>query len=677
MSDEKTVSLELNGGDFQEGTEARISGFDLVLKAGDSGDESKKLPTFEMRSYTGAPIRQWFSPNPIVIDLAGINVPNRSIPIRFGHEETRNGIGHTTEVKLEGGVLVARGVISRDTEAAREFVASSKNDFPWQASIGASIGKIELVKAGESTEVNGKTYDGPIDVVRASDLYEISVVDLGADSNTSAKVAASADRLKGQRTMSDEQNNGSGSGSGNLEASDQSTNTKSTALEDIKADAEKAKVEATRQSKISAAAREAMKKRPELADEIYEKSERAIEAGVSAGDFELEMMRTNRDIPGVGRSRSDVQLSTSMIEIGLAIEGGMSPSDLEKHYTEQELNAADKKFKGSGLSLQESLLMAAKPLGFDDLQIKAGNLSKVLRLIFGQGQDIQANFSTVDLPNAFSNVANKYLAKGFMSVDRSIFSIAQSSSTRDFKQVTSVAFGGDYIFKDLPAGGEIEHAVPDETVYTNQLGTKARMVGFTREQIINDDLSGITKTSQLMGRGSMTKLNADAWAEFEDNASFFTAGRNNRETGAGSALDIDALTAAETAFMDQTDPEGLPLGIMPEILLVPNELKATATQLVNSTEVRGQSGAFGTANPHSGNYRIVVSPYLTDATAWYLLADPMVLATLELLFLNGTRQPTVETAQADFNTLGIQMRGYFDFGVSKHEYRAGVANDGA
>jgi hypothetical protein len=35
----------------------------------------------------------------------------------------------------------------------------------------------------------------------------------------------------------------------------------------------------------------------------------------------------------------------------------------------------------------------------------------------------------------------------------------------------------------------------------------------------------------------------------------------------------------------------------------------------------------------------------------------------------------VETAEADFNVLGVQMRGYYDFGVSKAEYLAGVKVD--
>ena len=50
---------------------------------------------------------------------------------------------------------------------------------------------------------------------------------------------------------------------------------------------------------------------------------------------------------------------------------------------------------------------------------------------------------------------------------------------------------------------------------------------------------------------------------------------------------------------------------------------------------------------------------------------------IEVCFLNGQQNPTVETADADFNTLGIQMRGYHDFGVSKQDYRAAVKSKGA
>jgi hypothetical protein len=53
------------------------------------------------------------------------------------------------------------------------------------------------------------------------------------------------------------------------------------------------------------------------------------------------------------------------------------------------------------------------------------------------------------------------------------------------------------------------------------------------------------------------------------------------------------------------------------------------------------------------------------------------MPVMEVAFLNGVQSPIVETAEADFHTLGIQMRGYFDFGVAKAEYLAGMKCDSA
>jgi hypothetical protein len=39
--------------------------------------------------------------------------------------------------------------------------------------------------------------------------------------------------------------------------------------------------------------------------------------------------------------------------------------------------------------------------------------------------------------------------------------------------------------------------------------------------------------------------------------------------------------------------------------------------------------------------------------------------------------PTVESADADFNQLGVQFRGYYDFGVALQEFRGGVRSAGS
>ena len=91
-----------------------------------------------------------------------------------------------------------------------------------------------------------------------------------------------------------------------------------------------------------------------------------------------------------------------------------------------------------------------------------------------------------------------------------------------------------------------------------------------------------------------------------------------------------------------------------------------------------------TSNFFRGKYQVYDTPYLSNSaytgfstTAWYLLANPMDCPVIETVFLDGKEAPTIESSDADFDTLGIQMRGYHDFGVTKQEYRGGVKSKGA
>ena len=147
------------------------------------------LPRFSMVAYTGGPMRLAGWRHPVIVDLAGLQIPAQNRPIRLGHDASL-GVGHTDRIAVEGGKLIATGLVSRDTAAAREVVVSSKNGFPWQASVGAAVEEHEFVREGQSVHVNGQVFAGPVNVVRRSSLGEISFVDLGADGNTSAAITA-------------------------------------------------------------------------------------------------------------------------------------------------------------------------------------------------------------------------------------------------------------------------------------------------------------------------------------------------------------------------------------------------------------------------------------------------------------------------------------------------------
>jgi len=124
---------------------------------------------------------------------------------------------------------------------------------------------------------------------------------------------------------------------------------------------------------------------------------------------------------------------------------------------------------------------------------------------------------------------------------------------------------------------------------------------------------------------------------------------------------------------------------MPAILLGPTALSAMGTQLFKSLEIRDTTAStkYPIANPHQGKFRAEVSRYLSNSyytgfssKAWYLLADPSDLPVIEVAFLNGQESPTLETAEAEFSVLGLQMRGYHDFGVALQDPRGGVKSKG-
>ena len=257
----------------------------------------------------------------------------------------------------------------------------------------------------------------------------------------------------------------------------------------------------------------------------------------------------------------------------------------------------------------------------------------------------------------------------------------------DFKTVTSYRLVGKDQYEQVPAGGELKHGTLGEETYTNKADTYGLLLSIDRRDIINDDLGAITTVPRKLGRGSGLKINDVFWTIFLNNGGggFFAAGNKNYISGADTALSIDGLTKAEVTFMDQVDTDGKPIGIMPSIMLVPTALSAMGTQLFKSLEFRDTTAntRFPVANPHQGKFRAEVSRYLGNAQyagsstkAWYLLADPSDLPVIEVAFLNGQESPTIETAEADFNVLGIQMRGYHDFGVALQDPRGGVKSKG-
>ena len=672
----------------------------LDVQAGaDTGDPGAPgLPRFTMIAYTGGAMRLAGWRYPVVVDLAGLAIPSQSRPIRFGHD-ANSGVGHSDAIRVEGGKLIATGFVSRDTPAAKEIVVSAKNGFPWQASIGASVEQFEFVKEEQTVLVNGRDFAGPVNVVRKATLGEISFVDLGADGNTSANVAATAKEniaMDGKDTTTQDPaspsatpgqaptkvegqadagtpRRGSGqedAGKPKVEAAAAATATDGGIIADPVADM-RARA-AAEQERIAAV-------RKVCGDKHAEIAAKAIAEGWDVTKTELEVLRADRPKPPAAHVRDDMMTGT-VLEAACMLTGGVRGDDLLAGYGEKAVEAADKRFRG-GIGLQELLLEAAWANGYDGRNFRDSRA--VLRFAFRP--DIQAALSTIDIGGILSNVANKFLLEGFFSVERTWRNICAVRNVSDFKTVTSYRLIGRDQYEIVAPGGELKHGTLGNESYSNKADTYGLLLAIDRRDIINDDLGAITTVPRKLGRGSGLKINDVFWGVFLNNAAFFKAGNKNLLTGTDTVLSIDGLSKAEKAFADQVDSDGKPIGIQPAVMLVPTALSAMATMLYKSLEIRDTTAStkYPVANPHQNKFRAEVSRYLSNSSytgnsekAWYLLADPTDLPVIEVAFLNGQESPTIETADADFGTLGIRMRGFHDFGCSLQDPKAGVRSKG-
>ncbi|MHB9070463.1 MAG: phage major capsid protein [Sedimentisphaerales bacterium] len=641
-----------------------------------AASEEKKPRTFSMTAYTGVPMRinGWYYP--VIVALDGINIESQKRPAFINHITFSNEflLGQTNKITKTKDDLTAYGIVTGQSPEVMGVLAHADNGFEWQASIGATPDEMEFIKEGSKVKVNGQEFTGPLNVAWKSTLKEISVVALGGDNNTSTKIAANDCyelKLLGVQIMAKEAN-----------------------TEDVRTDIEASGQPKKPETKIDAptpdmsavnAAYAANLERIAAINGVCgtghaDIAAKAIRENWAPEKAELEVLRAST--PKVsGIVMQNKEATPSVLEAATMLAGGIPADECAKRYGDKSVEAAQKQFR-YGIGLQQLLMEAAWSNG-----------SHIRSFREDPRGVLQAAFSTSSLAGILSNVANKFLLAGFTGVEQTWRKISRIRPCSDFKTITSYRLNGSFNYDEVGAGGELKHAELGEESYTNQAKTYGKIVGITRQDIINDDLGALTAVPQKLGRGAGLKFNNVFWSAFQATspaaAFFHTANHANYVVGAATPLGLDSLTAIVTYFKQMKDAKGIYTGLEPAILLVPVDIEGVAnsiyqSQLLIAVGTTGTAAKYPNQNIHVGKYEVAPSRYLSDSsitgystTAWYLLANPMDAAAMEVLFLNGREQPTVEQADADFDTLGIQMRGYHDFGCALAEWQSGVKVKGA
>jgi len=605
--------------------------------------DGDKKPRINVLAYNGGvmAVPGW---GKVLIDLAGLSMPE-TVPLLADHEANLDGIiGQGTPSKT-GGKLSVSGQLSNATEAGKTVLQLSKDGFVFQASVGVDPSKRKYVSSGESVQVNGQSFEADEDgfyLIESGSLKEVSIVPLGADNQTAVNIAAKH----------------------NPEGKPMPTTIE---------------VERERIGTINA-----MLKPPSggwgmVADQVEEIRASAITGEITLADLpakvrdltELQTMRASREVPtfasGAYLHSANRTPDARILEASVAGYVGLN---VPKLYGEQAAEAGSR----LGITcLMDAVRIAAKLSGREpDWRNK--------------DEVIKAAFSTRDLPDLLSNVANKSLQEAYGSFPSAAKMVAKKLDANDFKTHTGVRLTGDVIFEKTPGDGEIRHGTLTDDSFTYAIDTYAKMYGISRQDLINDDTNGLSTIPQRMGRGAALAVEEVFWTlVLANTGNFFHTNNKNALT---AALDATALGSAVQKFMEQVDQDSKPINAVPKYLCVPPALKVTADELYASRTFNVGAGSASdkvpAANAFFGMYEPVVSPWIgangltggTD-TQWYLFGDAQDIAAFGIAYLGGIEFPTIQEVDMPANKLGIQLRGFLDFGVCQVDHRGGVRSTGA
>lgn len=282
----------------------------------------------------------------------------------------------------------------------------------------------------------------------------------------------------------------------------------------------------------------------------------------------------------------------------------------------------------------------------------------------------QRALATSDFPYVLANVANKTLRAGYEAAPQTFRPFCKQTSAPDFKTIQRTQVGDAPQLKEVNEAGEFTYGSVGEGKESYKLATYGRIIGITRQTLINDDLSAFANLPAQFGRAAANLESDIVWgivttnAALNDSIALFHANHGN--LGAG-AIGVTGLDAGRAAMRIQKSVDGQFINVMPSFLIVPAAKETLAQQYTSADFVSAKSSDI---NPFKSALQVLVEPRLdaNSTSVWYLAADPMNIDTIEYCYLDGNEGVYIETRNG-FEVDGMEIKARLDFAAKAIDYR--------
>lgn len=236
-----------------------------------------------------------------------------------------------------------------------------------------------------------------------------------------------------------------------------------------------------------------------------------------------------------------------------------------------------------------------------------------------------------------------------------------------------------------------EDATPGwDVTYVHRKFAKGRMV--SQEMIDDEKFNMITRLPKSLADAKMRTMEQAAADVFNygftagggglavftggDSKALFATDHVNRDgdvtqsNKVTTALSQSALQTAITAMKTRRDSKNQIIAFMPDTLIVPPALEYTARVILESSQVVGSGN--NDINPVKGSLNLIVWPYLTSTTAWFVMDSK----SHELHFFkrkdSGVQGPTY-----DFDNEAAKWKAVCRFSVGFSDWMGVYGSTGA
>lgn len=283
--------------------------------------------------------------------------------------------------------------------------------------------------------------------------------------------------------------------------------------------------------------------------------------------------------------------------------------------------------------------------------------------------------STSDFPMLLADTVGRTLREAYGSAPAGVKRLGRQTTARDFRAKHRIQFSAAPTLEPVNEHGEFKAGAMAEAQESYAISTFGRIIGMTRQALVNDDLGAFADLSRRLGIASaqfeaqfLVKLLLSN-PSMSDGRPLFHPAHGNLAP-AGTKITQDALSAARLAMRKQAGLQGELISVTPKYLLVGADRETEAEKAITAVQATkvGEGNAFTFLS-------VVVDPRIDDGS-WHIVADPAEIDGLEYAYLEGEVGPQL-TSELGFTVDGMRIRVRLDFGGGFVDHRGWYRNAGA